>query len=230
MQASEQLSELERENAVKDWLGARDSAVEWAKSMVRRNVHKQVVNRILEPWMWITVIISGTEWNNFWALRDHAMAEPHFQQLARLMRSAMRGSQPLHLFAEEWHMPLILGDDIGEVWTAVKDRRLNPEIINPLLGMYTREVFASKTDQWLANDVLCRVSVARCARVSYLTHDGKRDLIKDLELHSMLMVQEPLHASPAEHVAMALDAPEPSGNFRGFKQWRKFFSNENVPG
>jgi len=71
-----------------------------------------------------------------------------------------------------------------------------------------------------------KVSVARCARVSYLTHDGKRDIDKDIELHDFLIKQKPLHSSPGEHCAKALEAPEQYGNFRGWLQYRKMLPDE----
>ena len=198
MQAKEQVSEEERVAAVSVWLRARDAAVDHAFKLVELGIHKQVVNRILEPWMWITVIISGTEWNNFFALRDHEAAEPHFQVVARKMRLLRDVSMPRVLSAGDWHLPLVDFDD--EV-----DRSLSPED-------------------------LIKVSVGRCARVSYLTHDGRRDPQEDIRLHDELLMKRPLHAAPAEHVAMTLAEPIPSGNFYGFKQYRKTLPFENVPG
>ncbi len=87
MQAGELLTDDDLHEAQMQWLTARDQAVERARALVKIGVHKQVVNRIIEPWMWITVIVSATEWGNFFGLRDHPMAEPHFQELARLARA-----------------------------------------------------------------------------------------------------------------------------------------------
>lgn len=71
-------------------------------------------------------------------------------------------------------------------------------------------------------------TTARCARVSYLTHDGARDIDKDIELHDQLSKKG--HWSPFEHVAMALKEPQRHGNFIGWMQYRKFFENEHVGG
>jgi hypothetical protein len=72
--------------------------------------------------------------------------------------------------------------------------------------------------------------VARCARVSYITHEGKRYISKDLELYERLMSGGANgHWSPTEHVATPLADPrETSGNLRGWKQYRKLFTQENV--
>jgi hypothetical protein len=198
MQAGEELSQEQKDLARSVWTVARDNAVRSARALLEMGVHKQVVNRIIEPWMWITIIVSATEWENVWGLRCHPMAEPHFQKLAYMARDAMEESMPRVLQAGEWHLPLIHWDD---------------EIDNTI----------SPAD-------LIKVSVGRCARVSYLTHDGKREPVKDIELHDRLVVQQPLHASPAEHVAQALATPERSGNFSGWLQYRKTLPNENIGG
>jgi thymidylate synthase ThyX len=198
MQAGEALSAEERVVAERIWLEAREAAVGYARELLGRGIHKQVINRLLEPWMHITVIISATERENFYALRRHEMAEPHFHELADKMWEAEEASQPRVLSVGEWHLPLVHFDD--EI-----DRAL------------------SLTD-------LIKVSVGRCARVSYLTHDGRRDPKEDIVLHDRLLLQRPLHASPAEHVAQALAEPTPSGNFVGWQQYRKTLAFENVPG
>lgn len=182
MQAGAELSPLDRELAVAHWLEARDNAVISARKLSDLGVHKQVVNRLLEPWMTIVVLISATETPNFYGLRCHKDAEPHFQHLATAMREAQEASTPRMLTAGEWHLPLIYGED----WLIAVSR------------------FAHKDSQI---EFLRKVSVGRCARVSYLTHDGKRDLDEDVALHDRLVVAKPLHASPAEHVAQALDYP-----------------------
>lgn len=60
MQATEELTGVVRERAIEKWLDARDCAVDHAREMHLNCVHKQIVNRILEPWMWITVLVSAT--------------------------------------------------------------------------------------------------------------------------------------------------------------------------
>lgn len=198
MQAGAELSDDARTEAVMQWLYARDKAVERARILAELGVHKQVVNRVIEPWMWITVIISATELDNFFGLRRHKDAEPHFHELADKMWAVREDSMPRVLSASEWHLPLIHWDD-------VVDRAL------------------SLTD-------LIKVSVGRCARVSYLTHDGRRAPEEDIALHDRLIVQEPLHASPAEHVAQALAEPLRAGNFIGWRQYRKTLPNEHIGG
>lgn len=194
MQAGDELSDVARRNAVEEWLRCRDRAVDSARFLAETGVHKQVVNRLLEPWMWITVIISGTEWDNFFGLRTHEEAEPHFQHIARMMRDARDASEPKKLAAGAWHLPLIFDEDRKDKDSFLRWGYDNSEIApDPIKELITK--------------ILVKVSVGRCARVSYLNHEGKRDLQADIDLHDRLMVQRPLHAAPAEHVAQAMDWP-----------------------
>ena len=82
----------------------------------------------------------------------------------------------------------------------------------------------------LPDEELCKLSVARCARVSYLTHDGKRDHERDLDLYERLLGGGANgHWSPFEHVATpAADPQQHSANFVGWEQYRKRFPQEHA--
>lgn len=154
------------------WLAGMESAVALARAFDEAGYHKQLVNRLLEPWSHINVVVTATEWTNFFELRDHPDAEPHIRMLAQVMRSAMDASLPRSLSPGEWHLPYISEDFAG-------------------LGQNTS-----------MTEVAIKCSVARCARVSYLTTEGSQPIVqKDLELYEQLVGAKPLHASPAEHQA-----------------------------
>jgi thymidylate synthase ThyX len=102
MQAGEELPSGEI-----GWLIARDDAVRNAQRLADQGYHKQIVNRILEPFQHINVLVTATEWDNFFALRDHADAQPEIQELARAMRDVMVGSEPERLMAGQWHTPYV---------------------------------------------------------------------------------------------------------------------------
>jgi thymidylate synthase ThyX len=70
------------------------------------NVHKQLANRLLEPFMWHTVIVTATEWDNFWHLRTHRDAQPEIRRIAVMMRNEWDCSRPLTCGNDEWHLPL----------------------------------------------------------------------------------------------------------------------------
>lgn len=196
MQVREELTGDDLRYAQLDWLHGRDAAVRCADRLNESHTHKQIVNRVIEPWMWITTIVSATEWANFFALRCHPDAQPEIQKIAYMMRDLYFSSRPTTLNFHAWHLPYIDWD--------------------------------LDTKEHDTYDELCRISTARCARVSYLTHDGVRDTRKDLELFERLVTAVPPHMSPFEHVARALATDEPSGNFFGWYQYRKGFVNENT--
>ena len=105
MQASEQLNELERIRAIQIWANAAIKATESARQMSELGVHKQVVNRIIEPFIHARTVLTGTEWNNFFKLRRHKDAQPEIKALAEAMWSAMQHSDPSYLKEGEWHLP-----------------------------------------------------------------------------------------------------------------------------
>jgi thymidylate synthase ThyX len=230
MQAGPALGGEKRNAAEAEWLRARDDAVRHVLALIAGpeafgaeddlreilgqveeairdksqpaewlNVHKQVANRLLEPFMWHTVIVTATEWDNFWNLRCHPDAQPEIRLVAETMRDTMEASEPEELAEGEWHLPLVRPEDRDQV-TSIED--------------------------------LIKVSAGRCARISYLTHAGKRDLDADIQLHDRLL--ESGHMSPLEHPARPLtpselEAGEWSGNFRGWRSYRKEIAGEENP-
>lgn len=188
MQGGESLEGQEADQALRVWLQAREHAIESATQLANLGVHKSVTNRLLEPFMWHTVIVSSTEWDNFWGLRLSPLAQPEIAAAASLMHKAFLESAPTPLTHGQWHMPYIRPEDLE-----------------------------------LPLDKQLKISAARCARVSYLTHDGVRDPDKDIELYDRLVAVTPPHASPLEHVATP--CPEVTGhlhfgNFSGWDQLR----------
>jgi thymidylate synthase ThyX len=182
------------------WLEARDSAIWQVRELLELGVHKQIANRILEPWFNIRVILSGTEFKNFYELRAHPDAQPEFQALAYMMQDEHKKSVPKQLKHGEWHIPF--GDKIDE-----------DKIVEELKVQRHEEEFGR---------IKQKIAVARCARVSYHNYEGKDDYLADVKLCDRLFLSEPKHLSPTEHVAQALESDQFIGNFRGFKQYRKF--------
>lgn len=199
MKARQEIDPGSKQIAIESWLRSRDIAVERAQRLNELCLHKQIVNRIIEPWMHIVVIMSTTTLSNWFALRDHKDAQPEIALLARKMREIYESSQPEQVGPLFWHIPFITEEE--------------------------QDLYTLKE--------LKKISVGRCARVSYLTHDGVRDPKKDMELHDFLLSSKPPHASPFEHIAMAADL-EPGenalrhGNFTGWMQYRKLIPNEFV--
>lgn len=170
------------------WRAAADRAAEFAGRLHIAGLHKQVVNRLLEPWQWMHTVVTATEWDNFFRLRCHPDAQPEFQQLATMIREVMENHNPQRIYPGSWHLPYVSVAERADI---------------PL-----KEVLL--------------LSVARCARVSYLKHDGTPAAIEeDLKLAKRLL--GPQHMSPFEHQAKSTpDAVRWSNNFRpGWTQFRE---------
>jgi thymidylate synthase ThyX len=171
-------------------------------------MHKQHANRPLEWFGWIDVLVTATQWNNFFALRISEYAQPEFDELAREILKRMNKSKPKILLSGEWHLPYITNDE-----------RKN-----------------------LSLEDCQKVSVARCARLSYKPFDGNADYGAEMERYRRLMVAQPVHASPAEHqatpdikIGMGSEKgkwwyPELHGNLHGWIQYRKTIPGEAVDG
>ena len=195
MQADEELSQDLIDAAEETWLAARDHAVYRVKQMVAIGVHKQIANRMLEPWLWHTIIVTSTEWGNFFGLRRHKDAQPEIKRGADVMWEAYQASFPSPVNYGDWHLPLVEPDEAFDLQVKGIDVR--------------------------------KVSAGRCARVSYLTHDGKRDPQADIDLCERLIASG--HMSPLEHVARPLadnEWPYDCANFRGWMQFRREIPHE----
>lgn len=105
MQAGATLDWEDQQNAETIWLEARDAAAAFAQRMAYGRVHKQIVNRIIEPWMHMTVIASATDYKGFFAQRAHPAAQPEFQALAYEMKRLYDTHEPEQLKQYEWHLP-----------------------------------------------------------------------------------------------------------------------------
>jgi thymidylate synthase ThyX len=205
----------------KDWIKSSQIAVREAKRKhnYKEGLSKQICNRILEPFMWHTAIVTSTEWENFFALRSHGSAEIHIEKISDMMLSAYNTSVPVQLKAGEWHIPF------GDKFEDGRLMEFVPEDIDP------KPYF---------NDLKVKIATARCARVSYMNFEGKDDYGNDIKLHDSLSASG--HWSPFEHCAWAMsgnnlnyyqhtDVQENPfgwcGNYQGFIQYRKTFSGEN---
>lgn len=194
MQGGDPLDDKDQHAAWYAWFTALHNAVNTAKTMTRVGVHKQYANRLLEPFLWHTAILSATEWDNFFHQRISPMAQPEFKTIAMMIYKAMQASTPERLHVTEYHLPYL---DKSE-----------------------REIMRYREDK-------IAVSIARCARVSYLTQEGKRDIDEDLKLYKRLEAGG--HWSPMEHVASPYsNTTTRTSNYVGWEQYRKYFNNENV--
>lgn len=165
------------------WLEARDRAVEIAEAYMNAGYHKQVANRLLEPFMWMDTLVTSTNWSNFLHLRDHGDAEPHFHDLAGLVRTAIVGVEYQELRPGQWHLPYI------PHWERA-------DIVKVITGKSWNEDW-DEADNW----AMAKISAARCARISYAPFDGNPSIERELERYHGLVSSSRIHASPLEHQA-----------------------------
>lgn len=213
MQGGEYFDKCDTATLATEWLRARDAAVESAIILNKLGLTKQICNRLLEPFMYHTAIVTATDWGNFFALRAHEAAEIHFQELANRMLEAYNNSEPVLLQPGEWHIPFGDTSDLDRLYELLGD------------ADYVAN-HRGQTNYFLLPDVKVMIATARCARVSYLNFEGKDDYIADVKLHDGLLAAG--HMSPFEHCAKNdMQTPQYSGNFFGFTQYRKMLVEEN---
>jgi thymidylate synthase ThyX len=228
MQAGPALTGAERDAAEAEWLHARDDAVRHVLGLITSpanvagfedlheclaaaenslkeppaewlNVHKQVANRLLEPFMWHTVIVSSTTWENFFNLRCHPDAQPEIRLVATKMREAVERSVPTRLEPDEWHLPLV-----GE---AEREEVSSPEELAKIaIGRCARVSYlthAGTRDP--SADVALYDRLAESGHMSPMEHVARP------------MTGEELQRS------------EWSGNFQGWIAYRKLIPGESNP-
>ena len=225
---------LPRETA---WMMAADSAAQWAEKFDEAGYHKQIVNRIPEPFAHINVVCTATEFDNFFYLRCHPDAQPEIRELANLMYEARENSQPRiietdsqslqssqssrSLRSSQWHLPYV-------------DDNVRDDVENFLLR--ESDVKNSSLNGVTIEDLLLRVSASCCAQVSYRKNDTSIE--KALKIYDQLVTMKPVHASPFEHQATPIlpthnyrypgithtshrDGSRWSGNFKWWIQYRQ---------
>lgn len=238
MQAVEEIED--KESALRFW---KNSFV-WVKSTVNilteLGLHKQIANRLTEPYQMMKVVVTATEWDNFFNLRIDKDAQPELVMLADKMFNAMQGSTPKTLKAGQWHLPYVDSIESEE----------KPDVSSRDNDQY---YFLSDNDGNNLGEIYLedaiKISVASCAAVSYRTES--MTLAKADKIFDMLINAENLHSSPFEHVAMPMRFPEMkdiamekfvsgwdegvthmrrdgnmcSGNFTGWIQYRHLLNN-----
>lgn len=203
----------------KAWEQAAHDASTWAELFSEAGYHKQIVNRLLEPFQMMKTVVTATELDNFFHLRLHPDAQPEIMELARVMYEALQQSEPVVLNPGEWHVPYVNFDVISRGY-----------FIN--LGQ-------SYDQQWLTEDDAIKISASCCAQVSYRKSDDS--LEKALMVYDRLVNSKPVHASPFEHQSTPMPQDVDfdtigvtafhntfgfmSGNFSGWVQHRQMIED-----
>ena len=177
MQAVEEVDDLSKKNAEIMWKGCFWKAKDTASWLSDDGLHKQVPNRLTEPFQMMKVVITGTDFDNFFNLRIHKDADPNICMLAYKMYEAMQESKPIKLKAGEWHLPFV---NVG--WNGKGEM-----------------CYADDDFNFVELEQAIKLSAASCASVSYRTEG--MTLEKADKIFDMLIKAEVVHSSPLEHCA-----------------------------
>ena len=239
MQAVEEIED--KDKALSVWRDSFYQVEDSVNKLLDLKVHKQIANRLTEPYQMMKVVVTATEWDNFFNLRIDKNAQPELVLLADKMFNAMQGSTPKTLKAGQWHLPYVEIENDGysnsHEYFIYDEDKSNSETNG----------YMYKTPLLLEDAI--KISVASCAAVSYRTEN--MTLAKADKIFDMLINAENLHSSPFEHVAMPMRLPEMkyiamekfvsgwddgvthmrrdgnmcSGNFTGWIQYRHLLNN-----
>ena len=165
--------------------------------------------------MHIKVVVTATQWNNFFGLRIHPDAQPEIQELARKMKEAYDNSTTMELKPGDWHLPYVSSHDTAAAYNYCKYQRVTRDEPS------TEEVIG----------LLIKISAARCARASYNNFEGKPSGIEeDLGLYAKLIEDQPIHASPTEHQATPMEYREKLVNNMNPTTWETGVSHMDRQG
>ena len=180
MQAREELDEISKKVVLNAWHSAKEYCVRMSATMTQVGAAKQVVNRMLEPWMMMKVVLTTTELANWDWLRAHPDAQPEIQALAIEMHKAKQASEPMELKHGEWHVPYVTRyfDELSDIMFYGDDGRMSVEDAR-------------------------MVSASCCAQVSYRKSDDSVEKAK--AIYTRLIESEPAHSSPLEHQATPIE-------------------------
>lgn len=176
MQAEKELSTVMKKVAIYLWRQAAKGAAAAAEGFEAIGVHKQVTNRLLEPFQLMKTVVTATCWENFFWLRNHKDAQPEIKALSEaIIEALVAHGDAIDLEPGEWHVPYF---QTG-YWS---DKRH--------IHMGTLE------------DALA-ISSSCCAQVSFRLLNDSLDKAK--EIFAKLVESEPVHASPFEHQGTPID-------------------------
>lgn len=193
MQATEEFDPKTLKEIQEAWEDFAYKTQEFQQYLVDKGVHKQWSNRPGEWFGYIDTLITSTEWSNWFALRDHEAAAPEIRCLAQRMdaefqRALQENTLGFQILAPgQWHIPYVSDEESEKIFDDITGEG----------GFGPREV------EETLNQSL-KLSVARCARISYAPFDGNGSLEKEIERHDMLKNANPIHASPFEHQAQVV--------------------------
>lgn len=173
------------------WVSAAHFAADKSEEFHDAGYAKQICNRLIEPFQMMKVVMTATELNNFFWLRDHSAADPTIAQLALVIKEAKDVSVPEVLKPGEWHTPYYNSG----YWKPHKEIDNLRSVGEPCLVV---DLFGHSLEHALI------ISASCCAQVSYRKLDDTIEKARGVVARLNLKGEEPdqpVHASPLEHQA-----------------------------
>ena len=207
MTAGEEMTGLRRFLARMIWRGMARMTRLGVRALHRLGAHKQWANRPLEWFGCIDVLVTSTDWANFFALRIDGAAQPEMRALAVAMKVAMRQSVPKPLRAGEWHLPYVTNDERAEF-----DLATQLKLSTARCARLTYKPFDG------AGDVVSEIARHDRLVVSQPVHASPAEHQATPDVVLLDVADQP----------RGWEKPQLHGNLRGWCQYRKMLPNEAV--
>lgn len=181
------------------WKLAALSAARFAEELAEAGYHKQIANRLLEPFQRMKTVLTATEYENFWWLRVDADADPTIEALAIAMHKEYEASEPELLQPGQWHTPYVYHS------TDIK-------------GNFAGYYILDENGEWpvdLTLEEAKSISASCCAQVSYRRLNSTKD--KALDIYGRLLTGRKVHASPFEHQGTPMEEIDGYKNMQEYK-------------
>lgn len=173
------------------WAKAAENACSWAERFDNAGYHKQIANRLIEPFQMMKTVMTTTEMENFLWLRVDADADPTIEVLANLMKEALENSKPEWLQPGTWHTPYV-----DHVYG------FGPEGDAHIFEGYC-VLDENNCPVMLTEEEALRISASCCGQVSYRRLNSTKD--KALDIYTRLVAGKKVHASPFEHQGVEIE-------------------------
>lgn len=217
MQSQSLLTKENQDAAEHQWLAMRDEMLSGVESLEAIGLHKQWTNRPLETWMHVTVLATGTDWHNFFALRAHEAAHPDFMQLAFRMLNVYLKSKPNRLHWGDWHLPF------EENMPAGLDEATKLKVAVARAARLSYLTFEGEINVDKDMELHDRLLINSPKHASPGEHQAKAEKEITLEVPDPLLPGEKKIVSSGYSIS-----GYHQGNLTGWTQYRKMLAGENV--
>jgi len=218
------MTDLAADNCRNYWLAASRDAVWHAHELNREGLDKSRANRLMEPFVWMTTIITATDWENFFALRDHPEAQPEFRIIAGMLREQMNAHEPIELEPDEWHLPLVNYED---EFCEAKETKHWEYFAWVSAGRCARSSYDKIHDPETKAESYSRAEKLKGAgHMSPFEHQARPFSLAEMKwiAHTKWLL---FADAPTNESAQLVNSIDYSGNFKYWHQFRKSFKHES---